>query len=349
MYRLRCTVLCLFLMTIFLTYYIYTLIEDAGGFRKVSVTSPGPCYEIKGIIGAEDIDIDNKLNLAFISSYDRRKERGGGISTYGFSDRRIETYTFSDELGGDFYPHGLDLFIDDKEQRFLFVVNHRKDNDTIEVFKYLGGNLSHIDTLKHDTFKNINDIVVTSSTSFYFTVDHRFSSGLAQSMENYLRIPGGSVNYFNKGDVVQVDGDILFANGISLSTDSKKLYVASMLGKSILVYEQLEGNSTMVFRESIPLDFGPDNIHVGEDGYMWIAGHPDLIALDRYRQNNVNKSPSYVYGWQTENRDAMPEAVFSDVGDRLSASSVAVPLGDKLLIGSVYDDHILQCELGNQL
>jgi hypothetical protein len=63
----------------------------------------------------------------------------------------------------------------------------------------------------------------------------------------------------------------------------------------------------------------------------------------------VNKSPSYVYGWQTENRDAMPEAVFSDVGDRLSASSVAVPLGDKLLIGSVYDDHILQCELGNQL
>jgi arylesterase/paraoxonase len=78
---------------------------------------------------------------------------------------------------------------------------------------------------------------------------------------------------------------------------------------------------------------------------LWIGAHPKLLSFLAHAGDEESLSPSQVLwvdpdvGFDPPVRDA-----FLDLGEDLSGSSVAAPWGSRLLIGSVFEEHFLDCE-----
>ncbi len=127
---------------------------------------------------------------------------------------------------------------------------------------------------------------------------------------------------------------------------SERLYVASMLCAQLLVFERSSPTGKWQRTGCIRLDGCPDNITLASDGEIVAAVHPKILDLARQERDRRFKAPSAVrYISPAALRgDGHPEALYDDPGDEIAAASVAVKVGDRLFIGSVYDDHILICD-----
>jgi arylesterase/paraoxonase len=97
---------------------------------------------------------------------------------------------------------------------------------------------------------------------------------------------------------------------------------------------------------SLLLGTGHDNVNVAADGALWIDAHPKLLDLGLYMFGWSNRAPSQVIR-------AVPGAggggeartMLLDLGERLSASSVAAAFEDQYLVGSLVDTRMLACRV----
>ena len=89
---------------------------------------------------------------------------------------------------------------------------------------------------------------------------------------------------------------------------------------------------------------GGVSIEVDEDGNLWIGSHPKLLRFRAHAADPNELSPSQVLRISRgpEGRYVVSE-VYLDLGDQLSASSVAAVRGDRLLIGGIFDPRFLDC------
>jgi arylesterase/paraoxonase len=144
---------------------------------------------------------------------------------------------------------------------------------------------------------------------------------------------------------VAADG-IAYANGINLSPDGRTVYVASPTGLAVHVYARDPNSGSLSFVESIDAGSGVDNIEVDEDGNLWIGSHPKLLRFRAHATDPNELSPSQVLRISRGPEGSyVVSEVYLDLGDELSASSVAAVRGDRLLIGGIFDPHFLDCRL----
>ncbi len=94
---------------------------------------------------------------------------------------------------------------------------------------------------------------------------------------------------------------------------------------------------------TIPLGTSPDNVDVADDGSLWIGAHSNVVALVMHFIMGAN-APSQVLR-VTLNGATQIEEIYLNRGDEISASSVGVSYGDKLLIGSITARKILVCTM----
>lgn len=127
----------------------------------------------------------------------------------------------------DFNPHGLGFWITQNNDYLLYVVNHRKEGDTIECFIYHPEkkSLEHRKTISSSVMYNINDVVLVGEDLLYYSQDHYFKKPWGKFLEVFLRIAYGSVWYVDaSGDetvaMVAVSG-LWYANGVSKSNNGK--------------------------------------------------------------------------------------------------------------------------------
>ena len=73
---------------------------------------------------------------------------------------------------------------------------------------------------------SLNDLVAVGREHFYATNDHYFVDHYLRSWEFYLGLAWSNVVYYSPEDVRVVASGFDFANGISMSPDSK--YVSSL-------------------------------------------------------------------------------------------------------------------------
>ena len=125
----------------------------------------------------------------------------------------------------DFTPHGMGHWINSDGLVFLYVINHRRERDTIECFLYNAESLSlkHRKTIQHSLFYNLNDIVLVGLDELYATNDRYFHSHFLKDVETYLRLPWASVTYYNgnTNDAKIVTTGLAYANGIAKSNNGK--------------------------------------------------------------------------------------------------------------------------------
>ena len=91
---------------------------------------------------------------------------------------------------------------------------------------------------------------------------------------------------------------------------------------------------------------GVDNIEVDEEGDLWIGAHPQLLTFVQHTEDASRFAPSQVIRVGDPDADApLVEEVFLSLGEDLSGSSVGAVHGDRLLVGSVMDEGILDCRM----
>lgn len=341
----------LFFLTILalVLYLVLDILIAAGTFKKINPHFEGTIEKIKlPVAGPEDIVVDQITGIAFIACDDRRQNQTfpgtipGAILTINLNDSSRKIRNVTPDGLTEFYPHGISLLKTDENKIILFAISHRisKPKHVVERFEWRNDSLIHLETIFDETLMSSpNDLAATGERSFYVTNDHYYpEGGLGRTLEDYFRRPISYVNYFDGKVFRKVAEGIAYSNGIQISKDGKRVFVASVTGKKIHIYDREPDHNLSKVKE-IDVDTGADNIELDSDGNLIIGCHPQLLKFVAHAKNPINFSPSQIL-WINE-KDFSVNEIFLNDGKDYSGATVAAPFGDQLVIGSVFEPSIL--------
>jgi arylesterase/paraoxonase len=329
---------------------VLRMLTVSGLFVTVTPGFAGTCKTLTGIVGAEDIAVDDKDRLVFLSSTDwrhvmTRPSARDGIYTMAL-DHPEAGFTRLAGVPSDFHPHGISLYRGPDGGLTLMAINHpTPGHSEVTIFDVVVANgaakLTEVGSIQGDLLVSVNDIAAVGRDRFYATNDHGSHTRFGLWLESTLMLPRGNVIYFD-GAVLRVAAQNLsFANGIALSKDANHLYVAESTGRMLHSYARDPFSGALTEDKTLSLPAVPDNIDVDEAGALWVGAHPKLFALIAYGGDPAKLSPSQVFKVDPGLDHAT--LVYSNDGRQIGASSVGAAVDRQLFIGSIYDAKILDC------
>ncbi|MEP7267131.1 MAG: SMP-30/gluconolactonase/LRE family protein [Saprospiraceae bacterium] len=339
----------LVLVTVVLMLIVYVLnaIRKMGVFRKIENNFEGEILKQLNTPGDEDITIAYADSFAIISSTKRLvfppqiNEKG----TMYYMDLKSGEFNLKElttSIIGPFAPHGISIVKVNDYYRIL-VVNGKIDGHSIESFRFYNDSLIYDKTFTDALMVSPNDVLALDDSRFYFTNDHHFTTGLMRKLEEYLDLKISGVVFFNGEKYQKSAYGMAFANGINIDRKRNLIYVAASRDFLVKVYS-LKGNGELEFIENINVGTGVDNVEVDPSGMVWIAGHPNLLKLASYEKGTNPKaiSPSEVVTLRYKGKgDYTIKKLFLNDGHKISASTVAAPFGDYILLGDLMDTKFL--------
>jgi arylesterase / paraoxonase len=341
------------LILVLLGVYVLNTLNEAGYFKTIENRFDGTTQIVDGIVGTEDITIDQKTGLAFLSSDDRMSKKlrkplqQGGIFALNLNDSiakpRLLTLNF---LQNDFHPHGISFYNSPSGKKILFVVNHRKSSSYIERFEYKNDSLIHLESISDELLISPNDIVAIGENSFYFTNDHDEKLSSWRSIKDILKVGMGNVCYYKGGKMskTHIEG-IKYANGINVSLDAKTLYLATTSSNKLLIYDIEKTPNEPILQKEINTKTGVDNIELDTEGNLWIGCHPQALKFLAHAKDFSKKSPSEIIKLTKKGDGFEQKSIYMNDGSQISASSVGAVYKDWLLIGPVFQNKIVLAKL----
>lgn len=312
------------------------------GYLRFSGDEPhfaGTCEALDLAESAEDMQVDRERGLAYLSLIDRAALAQGEAAQgwIGRLDLNAPATAIEPALidkPDHFRPHGLSLWVDGAGLRSLFVINHPVERgiepELVELFREQEpGRFYHVRTFSDPLITSPNDLVAVGPEQFYVANDSM------SELTNLVYIDGDSAH--------AVADDIASGGGINASADGGTLYVAETQGQSLRVLRRDPADGSVETVETIPLGTSPDNVDVADDGSLWIGAHSNVVALVMHFIMGA-QAPSQVLRVALNGAPQIEE-VYLNRGDEISASSVGVTYGDKLLIGSITARKILVCTM----
>ncbi|NNL87508.1 MAG: hypothetical protein HKP25_00415 [Marinicaulis sp.] len=325
----------------------------SGAFATLEPKLVKQCRKVEIAPGTEDVTIDEGRNGAFVSAADRRawyNDNGAsdvnpsnGIYFLSF-DQDNSVRKVSPEMNG-FLPHGLYLWKGGEQDR-MFVVNHPPSGEEIiEIFDVAAnGDLTHADSISFTEMHSPNDVVGVGPRSFYATNDRGFETGIMATLEAYLTLPFSSIVYFDgeNGEVIK-DG-MFYANGINQSADGSEIYIAEILKRRIGIFDRDIESGALTRSKTIRVETAPDNIEVANDGALWTAGHSKIFDFIAHAKDPAAIAPSHAIRIDPETGATSDE--FISIRGEINGSSVAAANDTTLLVGAVFDSHVMICPRG---
>lgn len=337
-----------------LAYLVGDTLNVAGSFKSLSPHAEVVIKKVyAGMAGPEDMDIDRDTGLLFISSADRWKNMRGEKTNDGIYLLSIQSEAdprkLSTTYAGEFHPHGIS-FLKTDSASWLFVVNHNSKGSEILLFEYRSDSLFHKGSFSSQDLCCPNDVVGIDANErfakFYVTNDHGTTGGLMRTLEDYLRLPLSSLLYYDGNSFSKAHGGFNYANGINVSKDGTKLYVATTTGRNLITFNRDLETGKLELVSTTPLKTGADNIDVDENGDLWVGAHPKLFAFVAHAKDSSKHSPSQVLKLTPEpGGNYTVREVYLDEGSQLSGSSIAVRYGNELFIGVVFESKVIRAEL----
>ena len=226
-------------------------------------------------------------------------------------------------------------------KRRLFVISHRSTGEQlVEIFNISqDGSLHHTETISNPLIHSPNDLVATGERSFFVSNDH-YLSGLGRNVEDFFGLPLSDVVHFDGQSATSVIKQLAYPNGINMSADGSTLYVAEIMRRHIRAWH-LQADGSFIAGQAWPMRMGADNIEIDEAGNLWTAGHPNILALPAHAADPASLSPSMVSMINPATNEV--KEIFYSAGDDISASSVAAYSQGTLVIGAVFEEHVLVC------
>ena len=357
------TLIALLLIAVAIGLFTLRLLWRAGSFRTITPHFAGRCRLIDGPVGPEDLTIDAGANRAYVSASDRRAAATGrpvpgamwayALDAPDTDETRLVNLT--PDATTYFQPHGISLWVGEDGRRALFVVNHPAPGNgwpahTIEIYDIGDAGLVHRATLTDPRLIMPNDVVAVGLDRFYVTNTHAHAPGWAQTIETYLQLREAQVLSYGPGGFRTAATDLLFPNGINVSRDGQTVYIASVTGLSVLVFDRDPRTDALTARGEIPVGSGPDNIEIDADGALWVGSHPKLLAVQRHAADASARAPGQVIRIRPGRDDASAqvEEVYLSDGTPIGAISAAARRGDRLLMGQIFGRGFLDCVMDQE-
>ena len=323
-----------------------------GMFKELKPHFDGTCRLVTGAVGTEDLTIDPRTGIVYVSAYDRIAAArgdsvGGTIYAYDPAATEPAFVALTPSLDPRFRPHGISLWIGEDGKASLFVVNHPfEDTDpaphTIEILDFQpDGTLATRTTLRDPLLVSPNDIVAVGPDRFYVTNTHASPPGRGQMLESFLRLTRARIVYYDGTKFSAVLEPQRLPNGINVSRDGRTLYIANSTPETLRVYARDPTTESLTLKRTIALGTAPDNIEIGDDGELWIGAHPRLIELLRASGDPSHRAPSQVL---RVGADGQVDEVYLNGGEQASAVSTAAARGNRLFFGQISGDGILDCQ-----
>ena len=354
MYTNRIANVVVFLFFLIFGFILKTM-YDAGEFKKLEPHFSGDCSPVIGVVGAEDITFLSN-GTALISSDDRRTrisgtEIQGTIYQYNPKAKNQKLINLMPELDTRFHPHGISVYEEPGGETYLAVVNHHSsglfnssEGHSIDIFIYESNSLVHFMSVSSPLMISPNDIVLINKDQFYVTNDHGSSSRLEQTLEEYLQQKKCNVLFYDGNQFRVVASGLGFANGININKDGSILYVAETIGKKLSIFSRDMKTNSLNLIQAINFNSGVDNIEVDSKDNLWIGSHPKMYTFSRHMNDSTVLSPSQVYKVSfDQNNNHTIEEIYLNLGEELSGSTVAAVYNNIILIGSVFENHFLDC------
>lgn len=321
----------------------------AGVFDTLEPKLVEQCARIDIAPGTEDVTFDRASGLAYVSADDRRaswegEEGPGGIWRLDPADpSSLELVTV--DAPADFHPHGISLWTGPDGARRLFVVSHPNDGrEVVEIFDIAAdGALAHAESVSFPEMYSPNDLVAVGPDSFYVTNDQRHEGGFMGLLESYFAVPMTSLAYYDGESGRTVVSGLSYANGVNVSADGRHVYVAEILRRAVGVYERDPETAELRRIARHGVGTAPDNIEIGPEGDLWIGAHPRIFDFVAHAEDENQIAPSHVVRLDPETGEV--ETVLVSLDGELSASASAAVHDGRLLVGAVFDGHILSCPL----
>ncbi|SOE23315.1 Arylesterase [Spirosomataceae bacterium TFI 002] len=327
------------------------ILKEAGFFHKINPHFDGSEIVIESAAGVEDIVTDLENADVYFSSHDRRNfETTGMLFKASVMDENLDLNPIlPKELPFPFRPHGISLFKTEDGNKYLFVVNHEDDLNSIIRFRVFDDSLVFEKRFVHEQIKFPNDVQAIGLNSFYITNDHTIPNGLRRFLGDFLLEKSGNVVFFQDGDASVVSQNIAYPNGINISPDKKYLYVAATTENKLYVYSHTQDFGPRKILDQKYLWTAPDNIEIDKFGDLWIGCHPKLLKYLGHAKDISKNSPSevikVVYQPGTKHK-FLQEEVYMNDGNPISGSSVAsyfiTDTSNTLLIGSVFEEKVVK-------
>jgi arylesterase/paraoxonase len=326
--------------------YVFYIFSSTGYFRELEASNDfGPIYQTIALPGVEDMAIARADSLLILSVDDRAARREGntglkGLYLIDLRDPSFEPISLTDQLDFPFFPHGLSIFQLDSAKYGLMAINHIDGKHSVEHFILEGKTLTHQKTITDPNFISPNDLVMVGPEKFYYSNDHGYSSGFGVFAENYIGWKASNVGFYDGTSAEIKAGSIGYANGIQFESSKNLLFVASVRGFLVKVY-QVDENWNLTHLEDIKTGTGVDNIELDESGDLWIGAHPNLLRFASYAAGKNPTAPSEVIQIRYSLENSTVKSIYTDPGTDISGTSVALPWGDFLFVGNVMDSKML--------
>lgn len=356
-------------------FVLATWLEGCGGWHMALRPytphhAPASCERVADLpsMGVEDIAPDPKTGSFYVSVADWRE-----LAKNSFAPGAIYKLT-TDGRGGlsatnvtppmtkPFFPHGLSVWRPEGEaagKGRLFAVNHGdgKGPSRIEMFDIEeGGALTWSSDSSEQlrTPRRPNDVAAIGRRAFYVTNDHSearkswFKPGPHELWEDAVGRRTASIVFIDlDAKAPGTPTPAAFPNGIQTSRDGKTVVVTESTRGAIRIFSAGEDGRLMP-KEVRQAPRLPDNLYLQDDRYLWVAVHRNAVsfglhALSWKEEVARPPSPGRVLRFDLRDPKSEPLVVYEttkrniEVGQAMSAISAAVPVGDKLLVASIFE------------
>jgi arylesterase / paraoxonase len=334
------------------------VLRVGGAFRSVVPDFAGACSPLTLAGSSEDIAVDRRRGLAYLSLLDRDSARRGehDLGTVMLLDLNLAEPAPRAAMAYDpegFRPHGLSLFAASSQPARLFVISHRPDGShTVEIAEEgTTGGFFPKETIRDAAFVHPNAIVATGARQFYLTNGNADEGRWALATQALLQSGRSTLVYFD-GDKARVEvAGLNLPSGMALSPDGSRLYVAETLARKLRIYRRDAVSGALALEQTIELEAAPGNLDVDDDGVLWIAAYPKLLSLAAHLRDPRKRSPTQVLRFDPGvgnsahgGKDSRFVAIYANDGAEISAGSAAAPWRDEFLVGAPFDKKVLICK-----
>ena len=277
----------------------------------------------------------------------------------------------------DFHPHGIGLITDKSNTKWIYLINHRRDGDIVEIYQLNEDETTATlkDEVHYPLFAFINDLMPilldsdpkSNRIGFYVSNSMGFQTKTKLNlMETLLGLPTNDFlfcepdtfeykdRYDNKHTFKQqwqcsiVDTNIAFGNGVDISIDGKNVYIVESITKTMIIYDRNTNDNTLKKRMDVSLPTIGDNLYLDRDtGDLYIGCHPNALKLMQHQMNSSVIAPSQILHWNKKT-NKVTEIFLSNGNNENHVSGSSVAIFDTktriLLIGTV-NDGTMRCKL----
>ncbi len=325
------------------------------------------------VVGAEDLAIDRRAGVLFVSAYDRRRvekaaRRGafllpeGGVYAVALAaladaDGRLipaAPIIPRDAAPGGLRPHGLDFDPVTNEIAFVNRGYQKIDGRWRRTSRLERVRLSVPDPASapdaadwtHHLMGSIgspaqsdapcaaNDVLSIDGAAL-LSFDHA-NCGWRAFAEDALGLRRSGIAAERGAPLF--DG-ARFANGVARSVTGE-ITLAATREKALVFLKEGRGGLAEARRVSLP--GGPDNVTVSADGGLVTAVHPSLPWIGAHRHLGLPRAPSRIV--KVDSKTLATRLLFEDLrGDHFPGATVAVEADGMLILGSATAPGLLVC------